>query len=239
MTFRTAVRKNVREIPWLGTKAATLSRLPRKLSFPGSQNYWEARYAQGGTSGNGSEGVLARFKAEVLNSFVQQHDVASVIEFGCGDGRQLTLAKYPRYLGLDISRTGLRQAMTLFAGDPTKSFMQYDSRHFRDDARFLTADLSMSLDVIYHLVEDEIYLLHLDHLFSSARRFVILYTSDSCEFAASGYTPPHVRHRPVTLDVTERFPEWQVRQKINNPYPYVGGSGTNTSFANFLIYEPR
>ncbi|MFI5687274.1 class I SAM-dependent methyltransferase [Streptomyces sp. NPDC051636] len=240
MTLTDTLKKNVRELPWLGAKAATLSHLTRKFSFPGSRDYWEARYAQGGTSGHGSEGILAQFKADVLNSFVQQHGVDSVIEFGCGDGRQLKLAKYPRYLGIDVSKTCLRQAMALFAGDATKSFLRYNPQHFLDSANFLTADLTISLDVIYHLVEDDIYLLHLKHLFTSAHRYVILYTSDdSHRSGASGHTPPHVRHRPVTRDVAERFPEWRLQQKIQNPYPHTGGSGTNTSFADFYIYEAR
>lgn len=74
------------------------------LRFGGSREYWEARYSQDGDSGSGSIGRLARFKAEFLNSFVLEHDVGSVIEFGCGDGRQLQLAEYPRYIGLDVSR---------------------------------------------------------------------------------------------------------------------------------------
>jgi hypothetical protein len=45
----------------------------------------------------GSYGKFAAFKAEVLNAFVQEMRVDTVIEFGCGDGNQLTLARYPLF----------------------------------------------------------------------------------------------------------------------------------------------
>lgn len=44
---------------------------------------------QGGTSGAGSYGVLAEFKAEVINSLLLEHSILTAIEFGCGDGSQL------------------------------------------------------------------------------------------------------------------------------------------------------
>ena len=69
---------------------------PPKPSFSGTINYWEDRYRTGHDSGAGSSGRLAAFKAEFLNGLVADHNVSSVIEFGCGDGRQLALAEYPR-----------------------------------------------------------------------------------------------------------------------------------------------
>ena len=68
-----------------------LTKHPR--TFPGTVRYWEERYRNGGHSGDGSSGQLADFKAEVLNGFVKLYNVSSVIEFGCGDGKQLLLAK--------------------------------------------------------------------------------------------------------------------------------------------------
>ncbi|MBI9084342.1 MAG: hypothetical protein JEZ11_12140 [Desulfobacterales bacterium] len=76
--------------------------------------YWERRYAQGGTSGAGSYGRLAEFKAEVLNTFVEERGVQNIIEFGCGDGNQLSLAKYPSYVGLDASKTAVTQCVLFY-----------------------------------------------------------------------------------------------------------------------------
>ena len=67
--------------------------------FEGSSSYWENRYVADGNSGPGSYGDLAIFKAKILNEFIGTKNVQSVIEFGCGDGHQLSLARYPRISG--------------------------------------------------------------------------------------------------------------------------------------------
>jgi SAM-dependent methyltransferase len=236
MTRRPAMRQRIRRVPVLGSTLVGLVRVVRQSRFRGSRDYWDRRYADGGTSGAGSAGALARFKSGVLNDFVAFNEVGSVIEIGCGDGQQLALASYPRYLGLDVSAPTLRRTMSLFLDDPTKSFMLYDPLHYTDPAMLVAADLAISLDVIYHLVEDEVYRLHLRHVFGSARRFVVLFTSDADTLDIVERTAPHVRHRPVVRDIAEHFPAWRLRERIANRYPYRG-AGTDTSFADFFVYE--
>ncbi|MCH7230597.1 class I SAM-dependent methyltransferase [Glycomyces sp. L485] len=230
------LKHRVRAIPVLGPALSLTVRTVRDGRFPGSAPYWERRYARGGDSGAGSRGVLAEFKAKVLNEIVAEHRIDSVIEFGCGDGSQLALADYPRYLGFDVSPTTLRQAIARFADDRTKSFALYDPECFADRARIVTADLALSLDVIYHLVEDHVYELHLRHVFTAARRQVVLFTSDTDDPYLSGTFAPHVRHRPVTRDVAERFPDWRLRERVRNPHTYREGDPSG-SFADFLVYE--
>ncbi|MFE2428919.1 class I SAM-dependent methyltransferase [Streptomyces sp. NPDC059373] len=237
-TSRTAGDK-VRTMPFIGPAVNAVHRSVKQRLFPGSLDYWEHRYATGGTSGPGSENSLAQFKADVLNRFVAENGVASVIEFGCGDGRQIELAEYPRYLGLDVSPAGLRCAVDRFSGDVTKSFLTFDPKLFSDPARFLQADLALSLDVIYHLVEDDLYEMHLSQVFGAAERFVVLYASDSDTLTAQGPTPPHVRHRPVPRDVAQRFSRWRLRERVLNRHPCTDSTRPDTSFAEFLIYEPQ
>jgi len=110
-----------------------------------SMDYWERRYAQGGTSGSGSYARLAEFKAEVLNAFVQERHIQSVIEFGCGDGNQLSLARYPSYVGLDVSKTAIFLCGRRFAMDSDKSFFLYAPGCFFDRAGLFYADLGVSL----------------------------------------------------------------------------------------------
>src|SRR5438874_1182973 len=123
-------------------------------NFPGSASYWEQRYRSGGDSGAGSYGRLADFKAEILNRFVASHGVESVIEFGCGDGNQLSLARYPNYIGLDVSASAIQMCKKRFVEDSSKSFFLYHPDCFVDRQGIFASDLSMSIDVIYHLVED-------------------------------------------------------------------------------------
>ena len=109
----------VKNVPVLGPLAI---RLRRKLTFGSSSVYWDGRYKSGGTSGRGSSGRLAEFKAEFLNDYVKQRGIASVIEHGCGDGAQLKLAQYPSYTGLDISPRAIELCRRIFAVDSSKQF---------------------------------------------------------------------------------------------------------------------
>ncbi|MEU6247502.1 class I SAM-dependent methyltransferase [Glycomyces sp. NPDC047010] len=226
----------VEEAPAAGPEAAAAPEPKGKKEFPGSAAYWEKRYANGGNSGGGSRGTNAEFKAEVLNKFTAEHGIESVIEFGCGDGEQLSLADYPRYLGFDVSPTQLRRTMERYADDPTKSFALYDGDSFADPAGFITADMAMSLDVIYHLIEDKVYDLHLKHVFGAARRNVVLFTGDASDPSLAGDFAAHVRIRPVLKDVEERYPEWRLRERIANPRPW-SEYGADGSIADFFIYE--
>ena len=56
------------------------------------QDLLGAEYASGGSSGPGSYGRLAAGKADFLNRFVEDHQIKTVLEIGCGDGNQLSLA---------------------------------------------------------------------------------------------------------------------------------------------------
>ena len=85
--------------------------------FIGSKNYWIERYDSGGNSGDGSYGKLAEFKAEILNEFVQQNNIKTIIEYGSGDGNQLTLAEYPSYTGFDVSPKALSLCREKFLND--------------------------------------------------------------------------------------------------------------------------
>jgi SAM-dependent methyltransferase len=198
---------------------------PRNFS---SRQYWIERYALGGNSGAGSYERFAEHKARVLNDLVARHGIGSVIEFGCGDGNQLRYARYPAYLGLDISPLAIARCRELFAGDATKRFELLD---MPDPEQ---ADLALSLDVIYHLVEDRVFDDYMRRLFASARRFVAIYSSDSD--AVSGPAAPHVRHRRFSAWIASNAPGWVLHERIPNEFPYDGNPLTST-FAEFHIYR--
>lgn len=153
-------------------------RLAAAVRFRDSPTYWEDRYAAGGTSGPGSYGHQARYKADFINDFVRENAITSVVEFGCGDGNQLALAEYPRYLGIDVAPSAVERCIKSFRQDVSKSFMAYDARVFADRARFLRAELALSLDVLFHLVEDAVFDAYMRALFNAADRFVIIYARD-------------------------------------------------------------
>jgi SAM-dependent methyltransferase len=196
------------------------------LTARSSADYWERRYRAGLDSGGGSYDALARYKADVLNEFVRANGVRSVVEFGCGDGNQLALATYPGYLGLDVSRAAVDLCLARFRGDATKSFLWYDPARTVRLSSFVSADLTLSLDVIYHLLEDEVYQAYLRDLFSVSRRFVIVYSSDREEQPAVR----HVRHHKFTADVARSFPRFRLREHMPNPH-------ASETFAEFYVFE--
>jgi len=194
--------------------------------FPGSEAYWRTRYQNGRDSGRGSRGELATFKAAFLNGFVSEHQIASVIELGCGDGQQLDLARYPSYVGLDVSAEALRLCRERFRGDPTKQFglvTEVDGEG---------ADLALSLDVVYHLVEDSSFEIYMQRLFDAGRRFVIVYSSNLDRTPENG--PAHVRHRRFTEWVEAHRPDFRLAHHLPNPHPYRAGAG---SFADFFVFS--
>jgi SAM-dependent methyltransferase len=176
------------------------------MRFRDSHSYWEGRYAAGGTSGPGSYVLQARYKADFLNHFVAENRITSVLELGCGDGNQLALAEYPRYLGLDVAASAVRRCIESFAHDPSKSFVTCDVRAFADRARFLHADLGLSLDVIFHLVEDEVFEAYLQALFGAADRFVVIYATDR-EARDLGR---HVKWRTFTPWIERNVRGWEL-----------------------------
>lgn len=218
MTLRDVVR------PLPGVRRISLLR--QRLVFSGSAHYWEQNYARGLTSGLGSYGSLGEGKGRFLNNLVRDCAVRSVIEFGCGDGNQLAMARYPSYIGLDVSRTAIGLCQRRFTDDPAKSFFLYDGSCFTDRTGIFTADLALSLDVIYHLTEDAVFETYLRHLFAAGERLVVIYSTN---MEMSG-TAPHVRHRRFTPWVQANCPGWTLAGVTPGP-------STECARADFFVYE--
>ncbi len=196
--------------------------------FDTSANYWEKRYRTGGDSGAGSYNRLASFKAEVLNEFVATNCIQTVIEFGSGDGSQLELADYPQYVGVDISQTALELTRAKFASDPSKRFLrtsEVGAQH--------RADAAISLDVIYHLTEDDVFETYMRNLFDAAKRYVIIYSSN----IESPGSSPHVRHREFSRWIETHRTDFRLLSKIPNRFPYSEDDPQHSSFADFYVFE--
>jgi hypothetical protein len=199
-----------------------------KKTFDNSSDYWKDRYSSGGNSGAGSYGKLAIFKAVFLNDFVAENKIKTIIEFGSGDGNQLTLAEYPSYIGFDISPKAISLCQKLFKDDSTKQFLEldkYKSHH---------AELSMSLDVIFHLVEDSIFHDYMTQLFSSSQKYVVIFSSNTNKNKEN--PDPHVRHRKFTDWIEVNQNNWVLLSHIKNQHPFNGNNKTG-SFADFYIFK--
>jgi hypothetical protein len=226
--IREGLKKYINRIPMAGPLVGAVYARILTKRFTGSEDYWIERYKRGGNSGAGSYDRLAEFKAEVLNRFVFEQGVGSIIEYGCGDGNQLKLARYKKYLGFDISPEAIVQCQRIFNQDPSKSFklmVEYNQE---------TADLTISLDVLYHLVEDYVFENYLHRLFASSTRFVIIYSSNTD--IQDRIQPPHVKHRKFTEWINRNVRGWRLDQHIPNRHPFRGRNKEG-SFAEFFIYQ--
>jgi SAM-dependent methyltransferase len=191
-----------------------------------STAYWERRYAGGNSSGPGSRGLHSEFKADFVNEFVEDHDIRTVLEFGCGDGDQVALAEYPSYVGLDVSESVIERCSERFADDPEMRFRVYDPHEF-DDHAALRADLTLALEVLFHLVNDDVFEKTMYDLFTAAERYVIVFSSK--------YDDPapeiHVRHRQFTDYVEKEFPMFELVNHVENPF--------EDRVSDFYVYECR
>lgn len=192
-----------------------------------SQKYWSKRYETNGNSGAGSYGRLAEFKAEIINSFVNKNNINSVIEFGCGDGNNLLLFDFKEYLGFDISDKAIEQCKKMaFPSDYQFKLL----KEYNNDK----AELVLSLDVIYHLIEDKLFESYMQKLFESAQKYVIIYSSNKNETHCL-----HVKHRKFTDWIKNNAQNWHCSKHIPNKYPYDPNNPNTTSFSDFYVFEKQ
>lgn len=196
--------------------------------FPGSARYWDLRYRLGGTSGAGSYGADNLYKATFLNRLFDRYGITSVIDFGFGDGSQLKDLRIARYVGFDVSPAAVKRCREMFADDASKEF------RLVGDYRNERADASLSLDVLYHLVEDEVFDAYLERLFSAGNRFVVVYaTNVEDDRKLRGR---HVRHRAFTDIVARRFPAFAL---IDTPRRPAGLDDATPVGASFFVFERK
>lgn len=198
-----------------------------------SKNYWNQRYINGQTSGAGSYNELAYFKADIINDFIEKNNIQTLIDYGVGDGNQLKLinTENKTYTGIDVSTFIVSKCKEIFKDDKTKNFI-----HTSNVNNELKAELVISCDVIYHLIEDDVYHEYMDRLFSMSQRYVIIYAKDEdinhCQ---------HVKFRKFSNYIENNLQDWQLIKHIPNKYPQleIGKDNDKTSPSDFYIYEKR
>jgi SAM-dependent methyltransferase len=154
--------------------------------------YWENRYQAGRGSGPGSRRRAARLKGNFVNTLIEREGVHSVIDWGCGDGRVASRLRVERYLGLDVSPEALRLCEEACREHDGWEFLLYDGF---TPPELPQADLALSLDVIFHLVDDAMYHRHLELVFGSAP-LVLIQSSNKDERGRA-----HVLHRRFIYDM--------------------------------------
>ena len=198
-----------------------------------SDEYWEHRYANGGNSGSGSYGRLAEFKAEIINNFIKNNGISSIVDYGVGDGYNLEyydLAQVHTYIGLDVSKTAIDGLKSKGLPDKYKFFCINS-----DDDVEHQGDLVLSQDVLYHLIDDAIYYKYLTNLFKMSKKYVIIY---ACDEDLEELSVHHMLVRRFTPYIREEFRSFKLINTIPNKYPYIPLSrDSSTSVSSFHIYE--
>ncbi len=129
---------------------------------------------------------------------------------------------------MDVSETVLERIRAKFASVDTYRFI-----HTNDIEAEPTVDLTLSLDVIYHLVEDEAFDRYMLYLFAKSHRHVIVYSSNEDK----AWTSPHVRHRRFVDWVERNAKDFRLKQHVPNRYPFDPNDPANTSFADFFVFQ--
>ena len=156
------------------------------------RQYWERRYRAGGTSGAGSYGDHAAYKASIVNAYLRTYDIRTVLDFGCGDGNQLGYMDYRDYVGLDVSKAAVKECRRKYLHDSSKRFRTYDPRKRLNEGAF---DLTVSLEVLMHVVDEKDFVATLDAMFAHAAKLVII---QAPLFELVSYQPGSTeRHRRI------------------------------------------
>lgn len=190
-----------------------------------SKEYWENRYKSGGNSGAGSRDRLAEFKINTINKFIRDNGINSIIDCGSGDGFIASELIVKTYTGFDVSETAVENCNKMFESDLSKVF----TAKWIDG---LKADVSISLDVIFHLIEEDVYKEYIERLFSCAEKFVIIYSSNiehDGEYI-------HFMNREFLSNVDND--KWELSEIIKNKYP-LSDDPENESVSDFYIFRKK
>ena len=134
------------------------------------------------------------------------------------------------YLGFDVSETAINICKNKFQNDETKEFRLTSS--FSAEK----AELTLSLDVIYHLIEDSVFENYMKMLFNASLKFVIIYSSNKTDYQSV----QHVKHRKFTNWIDANKKDWSLLQFIPNKYPAIDNNNNKTtSFADFYIFKKK
>ncbi len=170
-------------------------------------NHWENRYQAGGNSGAGSYGEYAKHKSEVINNYINKFEIKTISDFGCGDGNQIsTIFGFEKYCGYDISPYIIEKCRGLYKDNDKIKFVNQINE-------ISNADLCLSLDVIYHIIDENDYANYLENLFDKSNKYVLIFSSNHND---NNHNSDHIFHRKFTDWVDENKKNFKLIDEVEN-----------------------
>jgi hypothetical protein len=131
--------------------------------------YWNNRYINNWNSWKWSYWENALFKANFINNFIKENNITTVTEFWVWDWNNLELYNIKNYEGLDISEKAIEICKDKFKDDKTKVFSVLNDWEYQ-------AELTLSLDVTFHIFPKNEWKNYINRVIDSAVRFAIFYS---------------------------------------------------------------
>lgn len=204
-----------------------------------SATYWEQRHAERRghwrANGPGSRGRLLSYKVALVQALVDETRAHSLLDLGCGDAQLGARVNVDHYLGVDVSPTAAEAARARLGMRGRGGTVEVLTLAQLPPAIGMV-DVAISMDVVFHLLEDEAYHDHLQRLFDVAKRAVGIYSTVT-ESPVFG----HVRHRAVERDVAAlSWLDWECIHR--GPPPWPKDEAVNPEHGSdcwWLVYKPR
>ena len=182
-------------------------------------NYWEERYKHGGNSGSGSYDKDAEFKSMMINEYISKYNIKTICDFGCGDGNQISfLLGFELYHGYDISEFIIEKNIINFKNNNNMFF-------YKNIIDLPESDLCISLDVLYHILDDVDFEDYLTNLFKKSKKYVLIYSTNRNN--TSDDNAPHCYHRIFTDWIDENCKNFRL----------IDDSKRLHSSVKFFLYE--
>jgi len=142
-----------------------------------TKNHWNNTYVTGGNSGVGSyRKDLYEYKLNFIKKLIVNQNIKSVFDFGCGDGHQLSEIVVGKdvesYIGIDISPYIIEENKKKY-----KDKIYYNLEEYEFDKKD-TFDLVLCLDVLYHIMEENLFNQTIGNLFKLSKKYVLIYAVD-------------------------------------------------------------
>jgi len=214
---------------YLSEKFLTKSLLVDEFNY---KEYWDKRYRAGGDSGKGSTGKLLEFKLDFIVSFLKRHELSVVVDYGCGDAKLLDmgLSLDIKYTGIDASEFIVEKNKKKYANANIK-FVNSSEYKFGSE-KF---EVSLSIDVLYHIINIKDYTEYMYNLFNLSSKFVIIYSATKNDLPN---TEKHIKIRDFRPWIKEKMQGWTLFDFRKNLYPYdTIKSTSNSSISNFYVYK--